>query len=64
MRSLRVSIWSHEIGLKPKNVTIASSVPVWALPADWYSNMNRQITAAAVMLMARGTKMMDLAIDS
>src|SRR5678815_3273555 len=59
-----VSVWSQEMGWKPKKVTMASSVPVCGCPADWYSNMNRQMTEAAVMLIASGTKMTDLATGS
>jgi hypothetical protein len=43
---------------------IALRVPVWGCPGDWYSNMNRQITPAAVIEIASGTKMTDFATDS
>ncbi len=42
----------------------ALTVPVWAVPARWYSYMNFQITPAATMLIASGTKITDLATVS
>jgi len=40
------------------------SVPVCGEPGDWYSNMNRQMTPAAVIEIASGTKITALATDS